>query len=77
MIFLALHFYPLNLNFFPTLLFLVTTVIANQYTVWTPIRAANAPFIIKAVIKYPMEIITYPFFLNAKKCYLTLKIDVQ
>ncbi|XP_032891613.1 transmembrane protein 231 [Amblyraja radiata] len=37
----------------------VTTVIANQYTVWTPIRAANAPFIIKAVIKYPMEIITY------------------
>ncbi|XP_069757375.1 transmembrane protein 231 [Narcine bancroftii] len=37
----------------------VTTVFANPYTVWTPVRAANAPFIIKAVIKYPVEVITY------------------
>ncbi|XP_072135903.1 transmembrane protein 231 isoform X1 [Mobula birostris] len=37
----------------------VTTILANQYAVWTPVRAANVPFIIKAVVKYPVEIITY------------------
>ncbi|XP_051884472.1 transmembrane protein 231 [Pristis pectinata] len=37
----------------------VTTVFANQYSVWTPVRAADAPFIIKAVVKYPVEMITY------------------
>ncbi|XP_072374072.1 transmembrane protein 231 isoform X1 [Scyliorhinus torazame] len=37
----------------------VTTTFSNQYPVWTAGRAADAPFVINAVIRYPVEIITY------------------
>uniref|UniRef100_A0A4W3IY92 Transmembrane protein 231 n=1 Tax=Callorhinchus milii TaxID=7868 RepID=A0A4W3IY92_CALMI len=32
----------------------VTTIFANQYPVWAVAKAADAPFIVNAVIRYPM-----------------------
>uniref|UniRef100_UPI00398E4CF4 transmembrane protein 231 isoform X2 n=1 Tax=Pristiophorus japonicus TaxID=55135 RepID=UPI00398E4CF4 len=37
----------------------VTTIFTNQYPVWRTGKAADAPFVINAVIRYPVEMITY------------------
>ncbi|KAL4613700.1 transmembrane protein 231 isoform X1 [Arapaima gigas] len=39
----------------------LTTVLSSPNPVWTFGRAAAAPFQLKAVIRYPMDIIRYPF----------------
>lgn len=45
-------------NFFPAT---VTTVLSCPIPVWTIGRAAAAPFELKAEIRYPVEVIRYPF----------------
>lgn len=37
----------------------VSTLLSNPNPVWTMVRAAGTPFQINAVIRYPMEVITY------------------
>ncbi|KAF6079721.1 transmembrane protein 231 [Phyllostomus discolor] len=39
----------------------VTTVLTDPNPVWLVGRAAEAPFVINAVIRYPVEVISYPF----------------
>lgn len=38
----------------------VTTVLSDPNPIWLVGRAAEAPFIIDAVIRYPVEVISYP-----------------
>lgn len=38
----------------------VTTVLSDSNPIWLVGRAAEAPFIINAVIRYPVEVISYP-----------------
>ncbi|KAM5263261.1 LOW QUALITY PROTEIN: transmembrane protein 231 [Ctenodactylus gundi] len=40
----------------------VTTVLDDPNPIWLVGRAAEAPFVINAVIRYPVEVISYPFF---------------
>ncbi|KAK2490881.1 hypothetical protein MC885_021658 [Smutsia gigantea] len=39
----------------------VTTILADPNPIWLVGRAAEAPFVINAVIRYPVEVISYPF----------------
>lgn len=39
----------------------VTTILTDPNPIWLVGRAAEAPFVINAVIRYPMEVISYPF----------------
>ncbi|TEA38481.1 hypothetical protein DBR06_SOUSAS110381 [Sousa chinensis] len=39
----------------------VTTILTDPNPIWLVGRAAAAPFVINAVIRYPMEVISYPF----------------
>lgn len=39
----------------------VTTVLTDPNPIWLVGRAAEAPFVINAVIRYPVEVISYPF----------------
>jgi len=39
----------------------VTTVLSDPNPIWLVGRAAEAPFVIDAVIRYPVEVISYPF----------------
>ncbi|KAM9191861.1 LOW QUALITY PROTEIN: transmembrane protein 231 [Dugong dugon] len=40
----------------------VTTILMDPNPIWLVGRAAEAPFVINAVIRYPVEVIAYPFF---------------
>ncbi|KAM6223802.1 LOW QUALITY PROTEIN: transmembrane protein 231 [Rhynchocyon petersi] len=40
----------------------VTTILMDPNPIWLVGRAAEAPFVINAVIRYPVEVISYPFF---------------
>ncbi|XP_053522666.1 transmembrane protein 231 isoform X1 [Artibeus jamaicensis] len=39
----------------------VTTILTYPNPIWLVGRAAEAPFVINAVIRYPVEVISYPF----------------
>ncbi|GAB5582491.1 transmembrane protein 231 isoform X2 [Prionailurus iriomotensis] len=39
----------------------VTTVLMDSNPIWLVGRAAEAPFVINAIIRYPVEVISYPF----------------
>uniref|UniRef100_A0A8C6QEL4 Transmembrane protein 231 n=1 Tax=Nannospalax galili TaxID=1026970 RepID=A0A8C6QEL4_NANGA len=39
----------------------VTTVLSDPNPIWLVGRAAEAPFVINAVVRYPVEVISYPF----------------
>ncbi|XP_008575437.1 PREDICTED: transmembrane protein 231 isoform X2 [Galeopterus variegatus] len=39
----------------------VTTILNDPNPIWLVGRAAEAPFVINAVIRYPVEVISYPF----------------
>lgn len=46
--------------------FAVTTILTIPSPIWLVGRAAEAPFVINAVIRYPVEVISYPFCEGAK-----------
>ncbi|XP_077840038.1 transmembrane protein 231 isoform X7 [Macaca mulatta] len=39
----------------------VTTILNDPNPIWLVGRAADAPFVINAIIRYPVEVISYPF----------------
>ncbi|KAK1330434.1 hypothetical protein QTO34_010623 [Cnephaeus nilssonii] len=39
----------------------ITTILTDPNPIWLVGRAAEAPFVINAVIRYPVEVISYPF----------------
>ncbi|XP_070307629.1 transmembrane protein 231 isoform X1 [Odocoileus virginianus] len=41
--------------------FAVTTILTDPSPIWLVGRAAEAPFVVNAVIRYPVEVISYPF----------------
>nr|KAF6318982.1 transmembrane protein 231 [Pipistrellus kuhlii] len=48
----------------------ITTILTDPNPIWLVGRAAEAPFVINAVIRYPVEVISYPFYSLTVYTYL-------